>query len=50
MPYLGGTFGQNASKSEVSAKIRLSFFRCKNNVTSLKKIRSKLINDSYEKF
>ena len=32
-----GTSFPNTSKSEISAKIRLSFLSCKNNVTSLKK-------------
>ena len=30
-------FGPNISKSEISANIRLSFLKCKNNASSLKK-------------
>ena len=37
MPYFGDLFGPNTSKEEVSAKIKLSFLRFNNNVTSLKK-------------
>ena len=50
MPYFGVFFGPNTSKSEISAKIRLPFPRCKNSVTLLKKIIRKLINDPYEKY
>ena len=37
MPYFGDFFGPNTSKSEISAKIRMPFPRCKNSVNLLKK-------------